>query len=251
MRIVTLVALTGPTESIGISVMLPRQFLNLMHFTAAVVESVKKLITLHPSKHEGRTARSKLVCSLQRGHTKPVSVTGILSGAVCFSPDSHTFIFCCNSSNDLKKAKDTDKQQPGGTPLYLAIQRLNSWKLIVLPGILLMASSQRSYCIFVCLYIFDFNSESLEERNSILWTYSQFQQARIQAPRQDGALQAELTSFWESTGVQEENVSCEEKKTTTKQETHSMDGGEIRGKWIRSLKKGVMRIKEELCTKPK
>lgn len=42
------------------------------------------------------------------------------------------------------------------------------------------------------------------------------------------------------------------KKTTTKQETHSMDGGEIiRGKWIRSLKKGVMRIKEGLCAKPK
>lgn len=67
-------------------------------------------------------------------------------------------------------------------------------------------------------------------------------------------MQAELTSLWESTGVQEENVPCKEKKkkNTTKQETHSMDGGEIiRGKWIRSLKKGVMRIKEGLCAKPK
>lgn len=42
------------------------------------------------------------------------------------------------------------------------------------------------------------------------------------------------------------------KKPTTKQETHSMDGREIiREKWIRSLKKGVMRIKQELCTKSK
>lgn len=78
MRTGTLVALIGLTESIEISVMLPRQFLDWMHFTAAVLESVKKLIILHPSKREGRRVRSKLVCSLQRGHTKPVS--GILSG---------------------------------------------------------------------------------------------------------------------------------------------------------------------------
>lgn len=208
MIIGTLVALVGPIESIDISVMLPRQFLDWMHFTAAVLESVKKLITLHPSKYERSRVRSKLVCSLQRGHTKPVSIQASCQEAVCSSPESHTFIFCCNSSNDLKKAKDTDKQQPGGTPLCLAIQRFNSRKLIVLPSILLMASSQRSYGVFVCLCIFDFNCESLEKRNSILWTYGQLQQARIQAARQDGALQAELTSIWESTGVQEENGSC-------------------------------------------
>lgn len=79
-----------------------------------------------------------------------------------------------------------------------------------------MAISQISYCIFVCLHIFDFNCESLEERNSILWTYGHFQKARIQAPRQDGALQAELTSIWESTGVQEKNVPCEEKENHNK-----------------------------------
>lgn len=159
---------------------------------------------------------------------------------MCFSPDSHIFIFCCNSSNDLEKAKDTDKQQPGGTPLYLAIQRLNSWKLIVLPGILLMASSQRSNCIFVCLHIFDFNSESLEERNSILWTYGQFQQARIQAPRQDRALQAELTSLWESTGVQEENVPCKEKKKKNHNKTRDTQHG-----WRRNNKRKMDKEFEE------
>lgn len=59
---------------------------------AAVPESVKKLITLHLSKHERRTVRPKLVCSLQRGHTKPMSVPGILSGGcVLQSWQSHLY----------------------------------------------------------------------------------------------------------------------------------------------------------------
>lgn len=70
MRIVTLVALIGPPESIEIAVMLPRQFLDWMHLTATVLESVKKSITLHPSKCYGRRVRSKLVCSLAKGTHK-------------------------------------------------------------------------------------------------------------------------------------------------------------------------------------
>lgn len=94
---------------------------------------------------------------------------------------------------------------------------------MVLPGILLMASSQRNYYTSVCLHISDFNCEPLEERNSILWIYGQLQQARVQAPRQDGAMQAELTSIWEPTGVQEENVPCEEiKQNKTKKKRHTV-----------------------------
>lgn len=60
-------------------------------------------------------------------------------------------------------------------------------------------------------------------------------------------MQAELTSIWEPTGVQEENVPCEEKKK--KEETHSVDGREIRGRCIRSLKHGIMRRKERTMQK--
>lgn len=194
----------------GISVMLPRLFLDWMYFTAAVLELVKKLITLGPSKHEGRV-RSKLVCSFPRRLTKPVSVRRLCASVLTVIP-----LFSAVIAAMISRRQKTDKVQPGEALLYLAIQRLSSWKLIVLPSILLMASSQRSYCIFVCLHILDFNCESLQERNSILWTYGHFQQARIQAPRQDGALQAELTSICESTGVQEENVPCEEKENHNK-----------------------------------
>lgn len=69
----------------GISVMLPRQFLDWMYFTAAVLELVKKWITLDPSKHEGRV-RYKLVCSFPRRHTKPVSVRRLCASALIVTP---------------------------------------------------------------------------------------------------------------------------------------------------------------------
>lgn len=102
-----------------------------------------------------------------------------------------------------------------------------------------MANSQRNYYISVCLHIYDFNCEPLEERNSILWIYGQFQQARVQAPGQDGAMQAELTSIWEPTGVQEENVPCEEKKNKKKKRRDTQCG------WKRDNKRKMDKEFEE------
>lgn len=42
--------------------------------------------------------------------------------AARFSPESSTFIFCYNSSNDLKKGENADKQWSGETPPTLQFE---------------------------------------------------------------------------------------------------------------------------------
>lgn len=138
-----------------------------MHITAILPASVRESTALDPSKCEGRRVSPKQV--LCKSNTQNLGLLQTsCQEAARFSPESSTFIFCYNSSTDLKKGENADKQWSGGTSPYPAIQSLNSCKSMVLPGILLMASSQRNYYTSVCLHISDFNCEPLEERNSIL-----------------------------------------------------------------------------------